>query len=164
MQPLREEVESILKQEGGITIPALTKMRSIDSFLKECQRLDVLDCRTHFLRSMTFTNSRFISVTLMRLARRDFTFSDGTTVPAGAFVAAAKVSTHFNDAIYDVPYEFNPWRFLRSDEGQEGSTDHRMAHITPEYLPFSIGVHAWCVSCCSVVQVIVHADVTMAFC
>lgn len=125
MQSLREEVESVLKQEGGITMTALVKMRKIDSFLKECQRLDVLD-----------------SLTLMRLALRDFTFSDGTTVPAGQFVAAAKVSTHFNDAIYDDPNEFNPWRFLSLDEDQEESTSHQMAHVTPEYLPFSIGVHA----------------------
>lgn len=81
----------------------------------------------------------------MRLALRDFTFSDGTTVPAGEFVAAAKVSTHFNDAIYDDPNEFNPWRFLGLGEDQEESTSHQMAHVTPEYLPFSIGVHAWCV-------------------
>lgn len=41
MQPMREEVESILSQEGW-SKAALQKMRKVDSFLKECQRLDGL--------------------------------------------------------------------------------------------------------------------------
>ena len=39
IQPLREEVEDVLEKEGW-SKPALGKMRKLDSFLRECQRLE----------------------------------------------------------------------------------------------------------------------------
>lgn len=146
MQPLREEVESVLKEEGGVSKAAIVKMRRVDSFLKECQRINALDSGTPPLHhTPTFNNVTPSIVTMLRSALRDYTFSDGTTVPAGTFVAAAKVSSHFNDEFYDDPYEFDPWRFvaLRDKEGE--GIRHQMVHMTHEYMPFGFGKHAWCV-------------------
>lgn len=146
MQPLREEVESVLKEESGMSKAAIVKMRRVDSFLKECQRINALDSGTlpHDHTSSTSSKATPSTVTMLRSALRDYTFSDGTTVPAGTFVAAAKVSSHFNDEFYDDPYEFDPWRFvaLRDKDGE--GIRHQMVHMTHEYMPFGFGKHAWC--------------------
>ena len=44
IQPLREEVETVVAQEGW-TKQAMQRMRKVDSFLKECQRMDGLGSR-----------------------------------------------------------------------------------------------------------------------
>lgn len=40
--PLREEVENMLKEEGGFTMPGLAKLAKMDSFMKESQRFSPL--------------------------------------------------------------------------------------------------------------------------
>ena len=54
MQPLREEVEEIVEKDGWTEI-AVGKMRKVDSFLKECMRMEGLklgNC-SHFRLHMT---------------------------------------------------------------------------------------------------------------
>ncbi|EGO30935.1 hypothetical protein SERLADRAFT_444508 [Serpula lacrymans var. lacrymans S7.9] len=65
VQPLREEVEAVLNKDGW-SKSALTKMHKVDSFLKEIQRLE-----------------GFSYMVMGRKALRDYTFSDGTFIPAG---------------------------------------------------------------------------------
>ncbi|KAF9236826.1 cytochrome P450 [Melanogaster broomeanus] len=60
IQPLREEVESIIATEGW-SKAALNNMRKIDSFLKETQRMEGIG-----------------SLSMSRRVMKDFTFSDGT--------------------------------------------------------------------------------------
>lgn len=43
IQPLREEVEDIVKKEGWSKV-SLSKMRKVDSFLRECQRIYSINC------------------------------------------------------------------------------------------------------------------------
>jgi cytochrome P450 len=43
--PLRAEVENVLKEDGGWGKPTLTKMRKMDSFLRESQRLSPASLR-----------------------------------------------------------------------------------------------------------------------
>ena len=43
MEPLREEVESIIAEEGW-SKASIGKMRKLDSFLKESQRLNGVGC------------------------------------------------------------------------------------------------------------------------
>lgn len=48
IQPLREEVDAVIASEGW-TKTAMQKMRKVDSFLKESQRVDGLGARTFTL-------------------------------------------------------------------------------------------------------------------
>ncbi|EKM50862.1 uncharacterized protein PHACADRAFT_128456 [Phanerochaete carnosa HHB-10118-sp] len=124
MKPLREEVEAIVAEDGW-SKDSLQKMRKVDSFLKECQRLD--NARTVFLE---------------RKALKDFTFSDGTFIPKGSHVSTSKMATHDQTKYYDDPYIFDPWRFSNMpDETGEG-TKHQMVNTSMEYLPFGAGKHA----------------------
>ncbi|KAI0070826.1 cytochrome P450 [Panus rudis PR-1116 ss-1] len=125
IKPLREEVETIVKSEGW-TKAAMQKMRKVDSFLRECQRFYALG-----------------SLSMSRLALKDFTFSDGTFIPAGTFVSAAALPMHYDEEHYENPEVFNPWRFseIRALSDEE-SVKHQMVSTSAEYLPFGHGRHA----------------------
>ncbi|KAF8844224.1 cytochrome P450, partial [Paxillus ammoniavirescens] len=124
MQPLREEVESIVGTHGW-SKEALVKMRKIDSFLKESQRMEGVGV-----------------VGITRKAMKDFTFSDGTVLPKGTIVTIASEATHLDNEIYENAKIFDPLRFANMrDEDGEG-TKHSFASTTTEYLLFGHGRQA----------------------
>ncbi|KAF8825453.1 hypothetical protein HHX47_DHR7000510 [Lentinula edodes] len=77
--PLREEVEAIV-EESGWTKEGVGKMRKLDSFLKETLR---------FSGGGGIVNNRKVLT--------DFTFSDGTTVPAGTIIGVAAYMHHHDE-------------------------------------------------------------------
>ncbi len=40
VEPLREEIKRAIVEEGGLKLSAINKMRKLDSFLKESQRIN----------------------------------------------------------------------------------------------------------------------------
>ena len=96
-----------------------------------------------------------------RLVLKDFTFSDGTTVPAGTFISAATNATHNDEVrgsislvipesywyirqnIYPNANEYHGFRFaeIKSEEGDE--LGQNMVKPNPEYVIFGYGKHAW---------------------
>ncbi|KZT08258.1 cytochrome P450 [Laetiporus sulphureus 93-53] len=124
VQPLREEVEAVVTQEGW-SKAAMIRMRKVDSFLKEINRVTGVGAKS-----------------LNRKAMKDITFSDGTFIPAGTFVSAASRATHFDEGIYPDALKFNPWRFSDMRECQGESTKHHMVSTSVDYLSFGHGRHA----------------------
>ncbi|KAF9236862.1 cytochrome P450 [Melanogaster broomeanus] len=124
MQPLREEVQSIVETEGW-SKDALAKMRKIDSFLKESQRME-----------------GSAMLTMFRRARKDFTFSDGTMIPKGAFLAFAAQSTHLDSELYENTDVFDPFRFSNARHEDGEGVRHQFVSTNPEYLAFGHGKHA----------------------
>ncbi|KIK77861.1 hypothetical protein PAXRUDRAFT_775722 [Paxillus rubicundulus Ve08.2h10] len=124
MQPLREEVELIVEMDGW-SMEALAKMHKVDSFLKECQRLEGVT-----------------SVSMPRKAMKDFTFSDGTVLPKGTFLATASQATQLDDEVYQNANMFDPFRFanMRDEDGEGGK--HLYVSTNPQYLAFGHGKHA----------------------
>ncbi|THH09628.1 hypothetical protein EW145_g1863 [Phellinidium pouzarii] len=125
IQPLREEVERMIKAEGW-TKHAMTKMRKLDSFMKESQR---------------YSGIGMLSMT--RKALVDYTLSDGTFLPSGSMVAANAVGMHYDDSKYDNAREFDGFRFAKMcEEGEGEGTKHQMVSTSTEYLSFGHGRHA----------------------
>ncbi|KAF8549777.1 cytochrome P450 [Imleria badia] len=124
IQPLREEVEGIVEKEGW-SKAALSKMRKVDSFLKECQRFEGVNC-----------------VSLIRKALKDFTFSDGTFVPKGTQIVTAARCVHRDEAVYESALAFDPFRFAHASDEDGDGTKHQYVSTTPEYLPFGLGRRA----------------------
>ncbi|KAF9235150.1 cytochrome P450 [Melanogaster broomeanus] len=124
MQPLREEVESIVESEGW-SKDALAKMRKIDSFLKESQRME-----------------GSILLTMLRRAMKDFTFSDGTVIPKGTFLAFATQSMHLDNELYKNTNVFDPFRFSHTRDEEGEGVKCQFASTDPEYLAFGHGKHA----------------------
>ncbi|KAH9942848.1 cytochrome P450 [Amylocystis lapponica] len=123
MQPLREEVEDTLR-DNGWTKDSLTKMTRLDSFMRESQRVNGTSC---------------VSVTCMVL--QDITLSNGICIPAGTFVAADAIGAHHSGEKYADPREFDPFRFSSLRDGSEGSRV-QYVNASVDYIPFGIGAHA----------------------
>ncbi|KAK7441541.1 hypothetical protein VKT23_016534 [Stygiomarasmius scandens] len=138
---LRKEVESVVKEHGWTKV-GMGHLRQMDSFLKETARLMGTS-----------------AMVVQRKVLKDFTFSDGTTVPAGVTLAVPAFSLHRDEVspsafsiraifqqspqrLYENPTEFNPFRFseMRSVEGE--GIKHQMITPNSEYVFFGAGRHA----------------------
>ncbi|OBZ66897.1 Ent-kaurene oxidase [Grifola frondosa] len=121
--PLREEVDAIISVEGW-SKAAMDKMRKIDSFLKESQRMMGIN-----------------AVSLTRKAMRDVVFGDGTFIPAGTIVSVA-ATVHHDKAVYEAPDVFDRWRFASMRDKAGSGTKHQMASPSANYIAFGYGRHA----------------------
>ncbi|THH04634.1 hypothetical protein EW146_g10129 [Bondarzewia mesenterica] len=88
---LREEIEQVVEAEGF----ALDKMYKLDSFVRESQRVTPLAPHT-----------------MLRKVRRDFTFSDGFSVPAGTIFVLNQAALNLDENIWPDPLRFDPFRYI----------------------------------------------------
>jgi len=125
-EPLRAEIESVIEKFGGWTKQALTAMKKLDSVLRESQRLNGLALFTGLHKAMV-----------------PHTFSDGTFVPKGSWVATPATAVHQDADLYENATEFDGFRFSRVREQPDQGTKHQMVSVTGDYLAFGLGRHAW---------------------
>lgn len=120
-QPLREEMVRELKAEGW-TRTTLHRMRLLDSFLKESQRMHPAS-----------------SASVNRYLYADVTLSDGTVLPKGSRMWIA--GRYTDPDLYPEPEKFDAYRFLnlRADAGKTNTWQH--TSMTPEHLGFGYGDH-----------------------
>ena len=82
---------------------------------------------------------------MLRIAVTDYTFSDGTTIPAGTVVAAPSLSIHRDSDNYEDPLKFDGFRFVRLKERAtlEGQPDKKFDMVSTSHtsLAFSHGGH-----------------------
>ncbi|KAI9434914.1 cytochrome P450 [Lactarius psammicola] len=125
IEPLRHDVETAVAEEGW-TKAGMDKMDKMDSFLQESQRVDGPGV-----------------LSLIRLALRPFTFSNGVTVPAGTLIAVPTAAIHMDGEIFRNPEEFDGFRFakLRERDGHAVAR-HQATSTSTEYLTFGYGRHA----------------------
>ncbi|KAK7051554.1 hypothetical protein VNI00_004533 [Paramarasmius palmivorus] len=121
---LREEIEAIV-EEHGWSKASLQQMRKLDSFLKETER--------------TMGMGGLISD---RRVLKDFTFSDGTTIPAGSTISIPNWAVHHDEKYYEDPHIFKPFRFAEMREDNGEGMKHQMVTPTMEYFLFGVGRHA----------------------
>ncbi|KDR68413.1 hypothetical protein GALMADRAFT_78764 [Galerina marginata CBS 339.88] len=131
--PMREEVEAIVEAEGW-TKASMGKMRKVDSFVKESQRLAIGACNKN--------TDHDLAVIMNRKAMKDFTFSNGITVPAGTHLAVATYSTHMDEKNYANPHDFQAFRFADMRDKAGGGMKHQMVSLGPDYVTFGTGRHA----------------------
>ncbi|OCH95707.1 cytochrome P450 [Obba rivulosa] len=124
IQPLREEVETVIAKEGW-TRAALIKMWKLDSFMKESQRVNGVS-----------------STSLTRLALQDLHLSDGTHIPAGTIIVVAASDTHMDNEYYPDASEFDPFRFSKLREVAGEGTKHQFVSTSVDYISFGHGKHA----------------------
>ncbi|KZT08765.1 cytochrome P450, partial [Laetiporus sulphureus 93-53] len=124
IQPLREELESVIREDGWTKI-SMGRMWKLDSFLKESQRVNGVS-----------------TISVMRKALQDVTFSDGTFIPAGTFVTAAATSTHYDEENYDEPNVFKPFRFSDMRLTDSEKNKHHYVSTSSDYIGFGHGKHA----------------------
>ncbi|KAL0949751.1 hypothetical protein HGRIS_009789 [Hohenbuehelia grisea] len=124
VQPLREEVENIIAEEGW-TKTAVEKMRKVDSFIREASRIIGIGA---FSMDRTVVNPN------------GFTFSNGTKLPQGAVMAVASYAIHHDEDKYAGPEEFDGFRFSKTDDDE--SVKHQLVNTETDFLVFGHGLHA----------------------
>ncbi|KAJ7308690.1 cytochrome P450 [Mycena albidolilacea] len=124
LAPLREEIEQVVEQEGWTKI-GVSKMYRLDSFLKEASRM-VGQSTYHVTRK----------------ALKDFTFSNGIIIPAGASVSVATHNMHNDARFYPEPELFKGFRFYDMMTFKDGKPSHQMLTTNADYLSFGYGRHA----------------------
>jgi cytochrome P450 len=74
-----------------------------------------------------------------RVALKDFTFSDGTTVPRGTTLSVSTHDVNFNDKVYEDPLRFDGFRFSKMREGSAKKVG--MVSSSQDHLAFGLGRH-----------------------
>ena len=123
-------------------------MSKVDSFLRESQRINGQGTCAQSITLFRTTNADpcFNSVTMSRVALKDFTFSSGIVIPAGTTVAVPMYAIHHDKNIWPDPFKFDPYRSSRVQDQDAGGVKHQMVTSSPEFLPWGYGRHAWYVT------------------
>jgi len=126
VEDMRKEAEAVIAGDGWTKV-AMQKMRKIDSFLKESQRLNSLS-----------------SMVITRKTLKDWTLSDGTLIPAGTFFGIASDAMNKDDISFPEARTFKGFRFaeLRDGDGELDAIKHQMVSISPDQVVFGYGRHA----------------------
>ncbi|KAF8887390.1 cytochrome P450 [Infundibulicybe gibba] len=121
MEPLRKEVDEIVAHSEW-SKDSLDQMHLIGSFIRESQRLNGLGL-----------------FSMLRRARRDFTFSNGIIIPVGTQVTTASYSLQRDSANYADPNDFDGFRFTKLAGGKR----HAIVPTKGTFLAFRHGKHAY---------------------
>jgi cytochrome P450 len=81
-------------------------------------------------------------VLMGRVARRPFTFSDGTYIPQGTHIHVAVHSTHLDHSNYLDPTNFIPFRFVDKKDEQNKTRKLDMVTTHTTFAAFGHGRHA----------------------
>lgn len=99
IQPLRDEIDTIIGPQGVLTRKNVADLKKMDSFMTETQRHNPPGI-------MTFNRRIESSITL----------SDGTHLSAGTYLAAASSRIAMDAEFWEAPQEFDGFRFERMRE------------------------------------------------
>lgn len=124
--PLREELERVLKEDNGKLVKtSMTKLRKLDSIIKESQRLNPAGL-----------------VQMHREVRSDIHLSDGTVLLRGLFIALPSHNVNMDETVWENPGEFDGFRFekLRAKPGNENK--YQFVTTGVDNLNFGHGIHA----------------------
>jgi len=101
----------------------MNSLQKLDSFIKEVLRVRPV-----------------IGANITRIALRDFTFANGTFIPAGTKISTAANPQHFDPEIYgENAAAFDGFRFTR--HADKGGVSHQLATSTSDYVIFGYGRH-----------------------
>ena len=79
---------------------------------------------------------------MKRFVRRDYTFSNGTTVPRGVLLVVAGHTIHTDKNIYPDALSFDPFRFVKLKEQETSGRKFDMVTTSVDWLTFGHGKHA----------------------
>ncbi|OJJ34579.1 hypothetical protein ASPWEDRAFT_42561 [Aspergillus wentii DTO 134E9] len=122
-QPLRDEIKAVVEADGRLKHASLPKLKLMDSFIKESQRLNPGEIAS-----------------MHRVATQPIKLSTGITIPQGANVM---VSSHWRKSpeYYEHPESFDGFRFARMRERPGEENRHQATTTSAEHLGFGHGLH-----------------------
>lgn len=140
--PLREELKATVLEEGW-TKSAMSKCAKLDSFLRESQRFNGASAGEFgfpVFQPKPYSTQLPVNINRIVINPAGFTFSDGTHLPPGTFLAAATHATHHDEMNYENPDVFDGFRFANMrGEDDRGSIKLQMVAPDVKYLSFGLG-------------------------
>ncbi|POS78831.1 ent-kaurene oxidase [Diaporthe helianthi] len=129
LAPLREEVERVLKEDGGWKKGTPAKLEMMDSIMKESQRVNSSADRTGTLLS---------PVSFKRIVKEQMTLSDGLVLPKGAYIAVV------NSGCVREDKGFDGFRYAQKKPGQSSSKARQALYTSTDHdhITFGQGRHA----------------------
>ncbi|KAI4214665.1 MAG: hypothetical protein LQ351_002738 [Letrouitia transgressa] len=124
-EPLRHEIQQALDEEGGWNKTTLSKLRKVDSFMKEVQRM--------------YPPS---AIGFRRMVKEPLTFSDGLHIPAGTFVCVVVAPQNQGDDDDQDKASFDGYRYYRKRLQNPDSTRNDYTATDADHLTFSHGRYA----------------------
>ncbi|KAF7777679.1 hypothetical protein Agabi119p4_3751 [Agaricus bisporus var. burnettii] len=123
---LRQEAESLIAEHGW-TKAAMQRMRKVDSFIKESQRMNSTG-----------------SLQMHRKVLKDWVLSDGTVIPAGTIVTIASGPMNMEETSFPDSDTFKAFRHSekRDGEGELDSIKYQMVALSLDMIVFGHGRHA----------------------
>lgn len=140
-EPLRNEIDGLLKKEKKWNKNVLSNMWKMDSFLKESQRLSPASIRMSFCLQVSYL-AHLTAVDFHRMVRAPLTLSNGVHLPAGTYLCAA------SDAIAKDPintpdaHQFDGLRYYKKRQDPKEMHRHQFATTDKNHLHFGHGKYA----------------------
>lgn len=148
---LRDEIEQVLREDGGWQKDTHTKLHKFDSFLKESQRfapptLCSFNLLPPFLNSSRKFQCRETLLTFLvsfnRVALTSLTLSSGLEIPTGTHLSVASRNILFDSEVTPDPETFDGLRYykLRTDMAEKHK--HQFASVDGTNMNFGAGRYA----------------------
>ncbi|KAI1120162.1 cytochrome P450 [Nemania abortiva] len=128
VEPLRDEIAMVLEDDSGLTQKtSFLKLKKMDSFIKESQRMSPLGLTT-----------------MMRVVMnpKGLKLSSGDVIPFGETVAGPNHAVNFSPKIYPNAAEFDGFRYSKLREVPGNETKHQFISTSTESINFGHGVGA----------------------
>ncbi|KAL8692055.1 MAG: hypothetical protein Q9218_002841 [Villophora microphyllina] len=122
IEPLRDEIETVLAEEGSFTKVAFNRLVKLDSFMKESQRYNPLS----FL-------------TFGRLIHHDLRLQDGIIIPGGTLIGVAAHAVAQDPQLFPGP--FSGFRFV-PQPGPQSVQGPQFVTTNASNLSWGYGKHA----------------------
>ncbi|TKX26518.1 cytochrome P450-like protein 1 [Elsinoe australis] len=127
IEPLRQEVESVLDSDGKVDKRGFNSMVKLDSIMKESQRHNPL-----------------LLITFERVIHEDFKLSDGFVIPAHTTIGIPTAALNMDPELYPEPEKFDGFRFekIRQNGAPDVAARAQYAASNSSSMSFGFGRHA----------------------
>ncbi|KAI4250738.1 MAG: hypothetical protein LQ352_005273 [Teloschistes flavicans] len=125
VEPLREEIRDTSNEDGGWQKSSFSKLRKLDSFIKESQRFNPPSMLSYH-----------------RVMAQDYTLRDGTVLSKGTHLAMAVSAIQNEPAVTPRPEMFDGLRYYKMRQQPGEGHLHQFATTEPTMLNFGHGKNA----------------------
>ncbi|CEJ91133.1 Putative Cytochrome p450 [[Torrubiella] hemipterigena] len=132
IEPLRQEIQESLDSNGQLDRQGFQSLSKLDSIMKESQRFNPL-----------------LLITFERVVTKDYSLSDGLTIPANTTIGIPTHAVSMDPEIYPEPEKFKGFRFhdinkAKETAGLKESSGPSVAYAAahPGSMAFGYGRHA----------------------
>lgn len=142
--PLREEMISIMNQDGVLQTASLGRMELLDSCIKESQRMKPLSIgkRIEWIICSSFQLTADTLASMGRIATERVTLSNGTVIPKGQSILVDSSRMWDAKVHPSSPKTWDGYRFLRMREDPMKRDMAPLVSTSPDHIAFGYGVHA----------------------